>query len=76
MHRPNRTHATPGISANQAKAVQDKAKAMGIGGTTNHAKGSDEAKSQSSDVEEKESSTEPKDGKGETGAKDVRDSTG
>jgi len=71
MQRPNRTHATPGISTGQAKAVQDKAKAMGIGGMTKNAKESDKAESQSSDMEEKGSSTEPKDGKCETGAKDA-----
>lgn len=70
MQRPNRTHATPGISAGQAKAVQDKAKAMGFGRTAKHAEGGDKSNSEIADVDQKASPIEPAEAKSETGPKD------
>ncbi len=72
MQRSNRTHANPGISTGQAKAVQNKAKAMGLGETTRHADIGNEAKSKPAGDDHKSSSTKETAGQDGMEAKDAR----
>jgi len=69
MQRPNRTHANPGISIGQAKAVQDKAKAMGLGGTTRLAGAGDEETSKAAGTGQKPISVDHETGQNEITAK-------
>lgn len=69
MQGPNRTHAKPGVSAGQARAVQDKARDMGFNGTMRDTDSSNEENggNEANDGNEANGGNDPNNGNGSNG---------